>query len=96
MSAIAGDSSDGQVEVIKVLFALYPGYNTLDVAGPLEILNRSLHDNKDKSTSLFSDSLAIPCIIELHWHVLCIRAFVDTSPQRARPSNASSLVLRRP
>lgn len=51
MSAIAGDSSDGPVEVIKVLFALYPGYNTLDVAGPLEILNRALHDTKDKSTS---------------------------------------------
>jgi hypothetical protein len=59
MSAIAGDSSDGPVEVIKVLFALYPGYNTLDVAGPLEVLSRSLHDNKDKSTSFFSDSPSI-------------------------------------
>ena len=49
MSAIA-DSTDGPAEVVKVLFALYPGYNTLDVAGPLEILSRSLHDNKDKST----------------------------------------------
>jgi hypothetical protein len=47
MSAIA-DSTDGPIEVIKVLFALYPGYNTLDVAGPLEILSRSLHNTKDK------------------------------------------------
>jgi hypothetical protein len=47
MSAIA-DSTDGPIEVIKVLFALYPGYNTLDVAGPLEILSRSLHNAKDK------------------------------------------------
>ena len=50
MSAIA-DSNDGPIEVIKVLFALYPGYNTLDVAGPLEILSRSLHNAKDKGKS---------------------------------------------
>jgi hypothetical protein len=47
MSAIA-DSTDGPVEVVKVLFALFPGYNTLDVAGPLEVLSRSLHDPKNK------------------------------------------------
>jgi hypothetical protein len=47
MSAVAG-STDGPVEVVKVLFALFPGYNTLDVAGPLEVLSRSLHDPKDK------------------------------------------------
>ena len=47
MSAIA-DSNDGPNEVIKVLFTLYPGYNTLDVAGPLEMLSRALHDPKDK------------------------------------------------
>ena len=47
MSAIA-DNNDGPIEVVKVLYALYPGYNTLDVAGPLEILSRSLHNPKDK------------------------------------------------
>ena len=56
MSAIA-DNTDGPIEVVKVLFALYPGYNTLDVAGPLEVLSRSLHNNKDmcklKSSSLY-------------------------------------------
>ncbi|KAF2856694.1 hypothetical protein T440DRAFT_462942 [Plenodomus tracheiphilus IPT5] len=46
MSAIA-DSTD-RVEQVKVLFALFPGYNTLDVAGPLEVLSRSLQDPKDK------------------------------------------------
>jgi len=51
MSAIA-DSTDGPIEVIKVLFCLYPGYNTLDVAGPLEILSRSLHNSKDKGKLL--------------------------------------------
>lgn len=47
MSAIA-DSTDGPVEKVKVLFALFPGYNTLDVAGPLEVLSRSLQNPKDK------------------------------------------------
>jgi hypothetical protein len=47
MSAIA-DNNEGAVETVQVLFALYPGYNTLDVAGPLEVLSRSLHNSKDK------------------------------------------------
>jgi hypothetical protein len=56
MSAIA-DSTDGPVEKVKVLFTLFPGYNTLDVAGPLEVLSRSLQNPKDKckhSTQLSS------------------------------------------
>lgn len=59
MSAIA-DSTDA-VEKVKVLFALFPGYNTLDVAGPLEVLSRSLQNPKDKckhsSQLSFSDVL---------------------------------------
>lgn len=47
MSAIA-NNSDGPVEQVKVLFLLFPNYNTLDVAGPLEVLSRSLHDSKNK------------------------------------------------
>jgi hypothetical protein len=34
-----------------VLFTLFPGYNTLDVAGPLEVLSRSLQDPKEKCKS---------------------------------------------
>lgn len=49
MSAVA-DSTEGPIEQVKVLFALFPGYNTLDVAGPLEVLSRSLQDPKDKGT----------------------------------------------
>jgi hypothetical protein len=55
MSAIH-DSTDGPIEVVKVLFALYPNYNTLDVAGPLEVLNRSLHDPKNKGNDPFSNA----------------------------------------
>jgi hypothetical protein len=51
MSAIA-DSTDGPMEVVKVLFALFPNYNTLDVAGPLEVLSRALHDPKNKGECL--------------------------------------------
>lgn len=56
MSAIA-DSTDGPVEKVKVLFALFPGYNTLDVAGPLEVLSRSLQNPKDKCK--FSSQLSL-------------------------------------
>lgn len=55
MSAIA--DSTGRVPQVKVLFALYPGYNTLDVAGPLEVLSRSLQDPKDKSKHCSPSSL---------------------------------------
>lgn len=48
MSAVA-DNTDGPVEQVKVLFALFDKYNTLDVAGPLEVLSRSLQDLKDPS-----------------------------------------------
>lgn len=50
MSAIA-DSTNGPDEKVKVLFTLFPGYNTLDVAGPLEVLSRSLENPKDKCKS---------------------------------------------
>jgi len=52
MSAIT-DSTNGPNEKVKVLFTLFPGYNTLDVAGPLEVLSRSLEDPKDKSSKAF-------------------------------------------
>jgi hypothetical protein len=55
MSAIA-DNTDGPNEKVKVLFALYPNYNTLDVAGPLEVLSRSLHDPKDKGECTLLDN----------------------------------------
>ncbi|OAL56974.1 class I glutamine amidotransferase-like protein [Pyrenochaeta sp. DS3sAY3a] len=53
MSAVA-DSTEGPIEQVKVLFALFPGYNTLDVAGPLEVLSRSLQDPKDKASKAFN------------------------------------------
>jgi hypothetical protein len=65
MSAIAADSTDGPTEKVKVLFALFPDYNTLDVAGPLEVLSRSLHNPKDKCKSrhrqLACPSQLTPC-----------------------------------
>ncbi|KAF2275959.1 class I glutamine amidotransferase-like protein [Westerdykella ornata] len=51
MSAIA--DTEGPIEVVKVLFVLYNNYNTLDVAGPLEVLSRALHDPKDKNSKGF-------------------------------------------
>jgi putative intracellular protease/amidase len=75
MSAIA-DSTDGPMEKVKVLFALFPGYNTLDVAGPLEVLSRSLHNSKDKCKSRLapiSQYPYLPCLS------IPIGSFVDSS-----------------
>lgn len=43
MSALADDSSP---EVIKVLFALYDGFDALDFVGPLEVLTTARHNIK--------------------------------------------------
>ena len=47
MSAIA-DGPEGPVPTIQVLFCLYPGFDTLDFAGPLEVLNWARHNIKDQ------------------------------------------------
>ena len=44
MSAIA----DGDHEPIQVLFTLHPGFDTMDLVGPLEVLHTALHNPKDK------------------------------------------------
>jgi hypothetical protein len=92
MSAIA-DNTDGPVEVVKVLFALFPQYNTLDVAGPLEVLNRSLHDAKDKCMfHLFSASnmFQLECSIALSLPLL-------THPcQQPKASRRSSQAPQQP
>ncbi|KAF2793788.1 class I glutamine amidotransferase-like protein [Melanomma pulvis-pyrius CBS 109.77] len=77
MSAIAADSSDGPVEVIKVLFTLYSGYDTLDVAGPLEILSRSLHNSKDKTSKAFQCQFVGPSAAMTSTHGLTIKADMD-------------------
>ncbi|KAF2264361.1 class I glutamine amidotransferase-like protein [Lojkania enalia] len=76
MSAIA-DSTDGPIEVIKVLFALYPDYGTLDVAGPLEALSRALHDPKDKSSKAFECQFVGPSAAMTSTHGLTIKADMD-------------------
>lgn len=54
MSAIANSTDRvDRVDQVKVLFTLFPAFNTLDVAGPLEVLRRSLQDPKDKSSKAF-------------------------------------------
>ncbi|KAF2476615.1 class I glutamine amidotransferase-like protein [Lindgomyces ingoldianus] len=76
MSAIA-DTADGPVEIIKVLFALFPGYDTLDVAGPLEVLSRSLHNPKDKTTKAFECQFVGPSAAMTSTHGLTVKADMD-------------------
>lgn len=92
MSAVA-DSTDGPVEVVKVLFTLFPGYNTLDVAGPLEVLSRSLHDPKNKGKCIQCASMG-----ELQHPASCHTPIGSllTCLQPAKPSTASLSELHLP
>ncbi|XXG98540.1 hypothetical protein Hte_004864 [Hypoxylon texense] len=45
-------------EPIEVLFALYPKFNLLDFAGPLEILEWARHDKNDETTKAFDITIA--------------------------------------
>jgi len=47
------ENTSGPIPEVKVLFALYPGMDALNVLGPLEILNKALHNNSDDDTSAF-------------------------------------------
>ena len=48
MSAIADGTGDGPTPLIRVLIALHPGFDTLDVAGPVEVMGLARHDFKDE------------------------------------------------
>jgi len=76
MSAIA-DSTDGPTEVVKVLVALFPGYDTLDVAGPLEVLREARHNPKDPSTTAFEVQFAGPSAAMTSSQGMTIKADMD-------------------
>ena len=49
MSAIAETPTEGNYEVIQVLFLLNPDFNSLHFVGPLEVLTSALHNTNDPS-----------------------------------------------
>ncbi|KAF2092958.1 class I glutamine amidotransferase-like protein [Rhizodiscina lignyota] len=52
MSAI-DDSNDGSITPIEVLITMHKGMDTLDFAGPLEVLDTARHDPKNPATKAF-------------------------------------------
>jgi transcriptional regulator GlxA family with amidase domain len=52
------ENTTGTIPVVKVLFALYPGMDALNVLGPLEILNKANHNINDDSTGAFDCTYA--------------------------------------
>ena len=46
MSAVQG-GADGPTPAIQVLFTLHPGFDTLDLSGPLEVFGWARHNIKD-------------------------------------------------
>ncbi|KAI1776868.1 class I glutamine amidotransferase-like protein [Hypoxylon cercidicola] len=45
-------------EPIEVLIALYPKFNIMDFAGPLEVLDLARHDKNDETTKAFDITIA--------------------------------------
>ena len=61
MSAVA-DTPDGPARTIQVLFTLFPGFDTMDFVGPLEVLNWARHNIKDPCKSkTFQNRLSYYC-----------------------------------
>ena len=60
MSAVDGPS-EGPVEVIQVLFVLYPQFGLQELAGPLEVLSTALQKISDPSTASLS-SILLPSL----------------------------------
>lgn len=56
MSAIEGND-DGPIDIIQVLFALYPSFGAQDLCGPFEVLNAALHNSKDPGNTFLLTSL---------------------------------------
>ncbi|KFY87983.1 hypothetical protein V500_06661 [Pseudogymnoascus sp. VKM F-4518 (FW-2643)] len=52
------ENTTGTIPVVKVLFALYPGMDALNVLGPLEILNKANHNINDDNTGAFDCTYA--------------------------------------
>lgn len=55
---MASKTSAVSDEPVDVLFALQPGFNLLDLAGPLEVLTSALHDANDPTSRAFEVTLA--------------------------------------
>ena len=53
MSAVQ-EGADGPTPAIKVLFTLHPGFDTLDLSGPLEVLSWARHNIKDAGRLIYS------------------------------------------
>jgi len=56
MSAIV-DANDKN-EPLQILFALHPGFDTLDFCGPMEMFSFAYHNPKDASTKAFNITIA--------------------------------------
>lgn len=75
MSAI-DDSNGAREDPIQVLISMHQGMDTLDFAGPLEVLSHARHNIKDPSRSP-------------DWYRSCAEVVADPRDlQRRKPSSA--------
>jgi len=50
--------ADGPVSVVNVLFTMHPGFDTLDLCGPLEVLGHARHRKDDPTSKAFKCQFA--------------------------------------
>lgn len=53
------EQTTGPIPVVKVLFALYPGMDAMNVLGPLEVLDKALQEDGSKLTPVALTPLSL-------------------------------------
>ena len=53
------EQTTGPIPVVKVLFALYPGMDAMNVLGPLEVLDKALQEDGSKLTPVAATPLEL-------------------------------------
>lgn len=53
------EQTTGPIPVVRVLFALYPGMDAMNVLGPLEVLDKALQEDGSKLTPVALTPLSL-------------------------------------
>lgn len=86
-------AADNSTPIIKVLFTLHPGMDTLDFVGPLEVLSSARHDINDASTKAFQTVFAAANENTVSAQGASFRAHIDFEEAYERLSEFDILIV---
>lgn len=92
MSAIV-DGNDGPAPIIRVLFALHPGFDTLDFTGPLEVIGNARHNIKDPASRAFKCEFVAADEHTVSAQGLSVRAHMDFEDAHEELSEFDVLII---